>query len=134
MAMGDSAAYVICSLEEIPSRRARGFQLLRHTDTGDKVFAIFVVRWGSRIFGYINQCPHGGVPLDWERNGFLDPTGLRLICGKHGALFEIGTGRCVSGPCQGQALQPVSLVVIDGDVCIEGLDLVEDADHAVAER
>lgn len=59
---------------------------------------------------------------------WTDPSGLRLMCGKHGSLFEIGTGRCVDGPCRGRALKPVSLAVIDGEVCIHGIELVADED------
>jgi len=119
--------YAICGINDIPNRRARAFQLLRRTpDGGEKAFAIFVVRWGGQVFAYVNQCPHEKVNLDWERNQFLDPSGLRLMCGKHGALFEIGTGRCVDGPCRGQGLAPVTVAVIDEDICISGVELVED--------
>lgn len=119
--------YVICALTDIPSRRAKAFQLLRRAEDGtEKTFSIFVVRWGNHVFGYVNQCPHNQVHLDWERNQFLDPDGLRIMCGKHGALFEISTGRCVEGPCMGQSLEPVNVSVIDGDICISGVDLVED--------
>ena len=121
--------YVVCTLNDIPNRRAMAFQLLRRADNGGaKAFSIFVVRWGTQVFGYINECPHGGGNLDWERNQFFDPSGLRLMCGKHGALFAIGTGLCMDGPCQGHTLEPVPLAVIDGDVCIHGIELVEDAD------
>jgi nitrite reductase/ring-hydroxylating ferredoxin subunit len=118
--------YVICNLDDIPNRRAKAFQLVRRDNDGaEKAFSIFVVRWGTRVFGYINQCPHNSVNLDWERNQFLDPSGLRLMCGKHGALFEIGTGRCVDGPCQGERLEPVNVSVLDGDICISGVELIE---------
>ncbi len=120
-------AYSICGLNEISNRRAKAFQLLqRAADGSHKAFSIFVVRWGSQVFGYVNRCPHNGGNLDWERDQFLDPSGLRLMCGKHGSLFEIGTGCCVEGPCQGQGLEPVSVAVIDGDVCVNGVELVVD--------
>ena len=119
-------AYAICALEDISNRRARAFQLLqRAADGGHKAFSIFVVRWGSQVFGYVNRCPHTGANLDWERNQFLDPSGLRLMCGKHGALFEIGTGCCVEGPCTGQGLEPVPVALIGGEVCVIGVELVE---------
>jgi len=119
--------YSICGLNDIANRSAKAFQLLRcAADGSHKAFSIFVVRWGNQVFGYVNRCPHSGGNLDWERNQFLDPSGLRLMCGKHGARFEIGTGRCIEGPCQGQRLQPVSIVVIDGDICVNGVELVED--------
>lgn len=119
--------YAICPLDEIPSRRARAFQLARIDEDGsEKVYSIFVVRWGNQVFGYVNRCPHEGVNLDWERHQFLDQDGLRILCGKHGARFEIGTGRCVDGPCQGRSLEPISVGVIDGDICVAGVTLAED--------
>jgi nitrite reductase/ring-hydroxylating ferredoxin subunit len=122
-------AYAICPLDDISNRRGRAFQLLqRAPDGGQKAFSIFVVRWGSQVFGYVNRCPHTGANLDWERNQFLDPGGQRLMCGKHGALFEIGTGRCVEGPCAGQGLEPVPVAVIGGDVCVIGVEMVADDD------
>lgn len=126
---GDAAGiqYAVCGINEITNRRGKAFQLLRRAANGSATtFSIFVVRWGNQAFGYVNRCPHGGVNLDWERNQFLDSSGLRLICGKHGALFEIGTGRCVEGPCQGEALEAVAVTVIDGDVCVSGVELIED--------
>ncbi|MEA1651228.1 Rieske 2Fe-2S domain-containing protein [Nitrospirillum sp. BR 11164] len=126
-AITPAVAYAICALDDIPSRKARGFHLLRRGDDGQaRPWAIIVVRWGRQVFGYVNTCPHDGVRLDWERNQFLDPEGTRLMCGKHGALFDLGTGRCVEGPCAGDGLRPVALAVLDGDVCVTGVTLVED--------
>ena len=120
-------AYVVCSMSDIPSQRARGFQLMQVAEDGtEKAFNIVVVRWGRQVFGYVNRCPHDGVNLDWERNQFLDPNGIRLMCGKHGALFELGTGQCIEGPCKGRGLQPVALSVIDNDICVTGVTLAED--------
>ncbi len=134
--IGDHAViqYVVCSFDDIPNRRAKAFQLLKRAQDGSATtFFFFVVRWGRRVFGYINRCPHTGVNLDWERNQFLDPSGLRLMCGKHGALFDIGTGRCIDGPCKGDALEPVSITVIDGEVCLSGVELIEDDTGAVGQ-
>jgi nitrite reductase/ring-hydroxylating ferredoxin subunit len=89
-------------------------------------FPIIVVRWGKQVFGYVNKCPHDGVNLDWEHNQFLDPNGIRLMCGKHGASFELGTGICVDGPCKGRSLDPVALTIVDDDICVTGVTLVED--------
>jgi len=128
--MTANVAYAICSLNDIPSRRATGFQLMVAAEDGtERPWPIIVVRWGKQVFGYVNRCPHDGVNLDWERNQFLDPNGLRLMCGKHGALFEIGTGNCVDGPCKGAGLTPVALSVVDGDICVTGVTLVEDEEE-----
>jgi nitrite reductase/ring-hydroxylating ferredoxin subunit len=123
--------YAICAMSDIPSQKARGFNLVRLDENGlEKPFPIIVVRWGKQAFGYVNKCPHDGVNLDWERNTFLEPNyGLRLMCGKHGALFEIGTGNCLEGPCKGQGLTPVELAVIDNDICVVGVALAEDEEE-----
>jgi nitrite reductase/ring-hydroxylating ferredoxin subunit len=127
--IGSCAAYAICRMQDIPSQRARGFQLARIDDTGaERAWPILVVRWGRQVFGYVNLCPHDGVNLDWERNQFLDPNGVRLMCGKHGALFELGTGMCVDGPCKGKSLQPVALEIIDDEICVIGVTLAEDTE------
>lgn len=125
--MENGTAYAICAMNEIPSQRARGFVLSRvDAQGGEQPFPIVVVRWGRQVFGYVNKCPHDGVNLDWERNQFLDPNGIRLMCGKHGALFELGTGLCIEGPCKGRGLQPVALAVLDGDICVLGVQLAEE--------
>ncbi|MBP7337941.1 Rieske 2Fe-2S domain-containing protein [Niveispirillum sp.] len=126
-------AYALCRLDDIPSRKARGFHLLRlEADGGTRPWTIIVVRWGRQVVGYVNRCPHDGVHLDWERNQFLDPDGTRLMCGKHGALFDLGTGACVDGPCRGQSLTPVALTVLDGDICVTGVTLAEDDEPELA--
>jgi nitrite reductase/ring-hydroxylating ferredoxin subunit len=131
--MTTNIAYAICSMNDIPSRRAMGFKLIVLDEHGNnRPWPIIVVRWGRQVFGYVNRCPHDHVTLDWERNQFLDPNGLRLMCGKHGSLFEIGTGNCVDGPCKGQALTPVALTVIDDDICVTGVNLVEDEEDEEA--
>ena len=96
--MKETVAYAICRMADIPSQRARGFQLvIVGDDGGHRPWPIIIVRWGRQVFGYLNKCPHDGVNLDWEHNQFLDPNGIRLMCGKHGSLFELGTGACVDG-------------------------------------
>ncbi len=124
--MEPSIAYAICSMSDIPSRKARGFVLMRVEEDGSKrPWPVVVIRWGKHVFGYVNKCPHDGVNLDWERNQFLDPNCIRLMCGKHGGLFELGTGMCVEGPCKGRSLVPVALAVLDNDICVTGVTLVE---------
>jgi nitrite reductase/ring-hydroxylating ferredoxin subunit len=124
----EAVAYAICSMSDIPSQKARGFHLAVKDENGVvKPWPIIVVRWGKQVFGYVNKCPHDGVNLDWERNQFLEPNyGIRLMCGKHGALFELGTGACIEGPCKGRSLIPVNLVVLDNDICVVGVTLAEE--------
>ncbi len=135
--MEEEIAYAICSMSDIPSQKARGFHLVLVEEDGSKrPWPIIVVRWGRQVFGYVNKCPHDGVNLDWERNQFLDPNGIRLMCGKHGALFELGTGQCIEGPCKGRSLQPVALSILENDICVTGVTLeeVEEEEEAVTDE
>ena len=102
-------------------------------DGAHRPWPIIIVRWGRQVFGYVNKCPHDGVNLDWEHNQFLDPNGVRLMCGKHGALFELGTGLCVDGPCKGKGLTPIAVAVLDDDICVTGVALVEDGEDELSE-
>ncbi len=125
----ENVAYVICALNDIQSQKAAGFNLMVVEEGEQRPLSLVIVRWGRQVFGYVNKCPHDGVKLDWERNQFLDGNGLRLMCGKHGALFELGTGICTDGPCKGRTLKPIELEVIDGDICAKGITLGEESDE-----
>ncbi|POF33848.1 Rieske (2Fe-2S) protein [Roseibium marinum] len=133
----EETPYVVCGLNDIPSKRAYGFCLIRLDEHGtEQPWPIVIIRWGLQAFGYVNRCPHDGVNLDWEQDQFLDAYGTRLMCGKHGALFDIGTGDCIDGPCKGEGLQPIDVRVIEGDICVLGVELAgygEDGEEAGAD-
>ena len=107
----------LCLLEEIPEGAGRGFSL-KSGATGNDIgnqrgLDILIVRSGDRAFGYVNSCPHARSPLDWTPDRFMSRDGRHIQCATHGALFEIGTGLCVSGPCVGKHLTPVPVIVTD---------------------
>lgn len=120
-------AYAICATTDISNRQGKAFSLLREGEDGTLTpWRIFVVRWGKQVYGYVNRCPHQGVNLDFESNRFIEPFSKTIVCGKHGSQFELETGRCIEGPCLGQSLEPVDVVIIDGDICVTGVTLAED--------
>jgi nitrite reductase/ring-hydroxylating ferredoxin subunit len=125
---GGEPVWVIGRANDIEPGRAKPFSLSRVTETGEaRPFAIFVVRRSRNDYvGYLNGCPHGGTWLNINAGEFFSEDRAQLRCGRHGARFEIATGRCVEGPCEGAALEPVALTVLDGDLCICGVELVED--------
>lgn len=119
--------FVICRANEIEEEQARGFWLAIRTDEGEvKPWPILVARKGSRFFGYENVCPHAGSRLDTVPGQFMDEDGNFLTCGKHRAQFDIDTGHCFIGPCQGKQLTQVELIIDDGDVCVTGVELAEE--------
>jgi nitrite reductase/ring-hydroxylating ferredoxin subunit len=105
----------LCKLDEIAEPGAKGFEL--PGEDGPRY--IFVVRTDGGLYGYVNSCPHLGTPLDLMPDRFLTEDGSELICATHGARFEIASGRCTSGPCHGDSLEPVALSVADGQVVLD---------------
>ncbi|MEQ8284074.1 Rieske (2Fe-2S) protein [Thalassospira sp.] len=99
------AGTVLCKLSDLDATGAKGLHL------GDK--GIFVVRSDQGVFGYVNSCPHVGVPLDMEPDEFISEFGGEIICSTHGARFRIEDGECISGPCMGDVLEPVAVYVQD---------------------
>jgi nitrite reductase/ring-hydroxylating ferredoxin subunit len=120
--------YVICRAVEIEDGDAKGFALMRAEPSGEpKPWRIVLTRKGSNVYGYENVCPHQGSRLDDAHPGsFLDEDGNFLACGTHGSMFDPDTGACFIGPCKGQSLTPISLVIDDGDVCVTGVALAEE--------
>ncbi|MFG1464261.1 Rieske 2Fe-2S domain-containing protein [Xanthobacter sp. DSM 24535] len=119
--------FAICSTYEIDDGGARGFVLARLDENGaSKAWPILVTRKSNTFFGFENACPHQGSRLDTIPGEFLDEDGNFLTCGKHRAQFDLDTGHCFIGPCQGKALKPVELVIDDGDVCLVGIELAEE--------
>ncbi len=123
-----SELYAICQNGAIEDGDATGFLLMRITSTGEpKPWPILITRKGNNFYGFENSCPHKGEQLDTNNPGsFLDEDGNFLTCQNHGAQFDLDTGKCFIGPCQGKSLTPITIVVDDGDVCITGVELAED--------
>ena len=76
----------------------------------------FVVRYNGVAHGYVNQCAHVQVPLDWQEGDFFDMTRPYLICSTHGAQYQPETGYCVLGPCKGKSLQKLNVIEQDGSI------------------
>lgn len=106
---------VICALHELADPGAKGFTL----GQGEWPLKGFVVRKGDGVHAYVNHCPHAGFPLNWQPDQFLLPGGSAIRCVMHGALFEMETGQCLSGPCLGLGLQPLPVQVRHGYVLLD---------------
>jgi len=120
--------FVVCRADSIEPGGAKAFSLSRITETGEqRPFPIVIVRsHADEYFGYLNSCPHQGIWLNFGAGEFFTADRALLQCGRHGAKFEVDTGLCVDGPCSGASLQPIALVVDDGEICLCGVALVED--------
>lgn len=131
MAKDDIELFVICAADAIERGGARAFSLSRLNEDGDsRPFPVVIVRTdGNEYFAYVNSCPHQHIWLNFGAGEFFTPDRAFLKCGRHGATFEIDTGLCIDGPCQGQNLEPIAVAVVDGEVCLCGVALAEDDGH-----
>jgi nitrite reductase/ring-hydroxylating ferredoxin subunit len=108
-----STEQTLCALEELPDGEARGF--LPNARREDRLFA---VRRGARVLAYLNTCPHNWRPLDWAKDKFLACPGGDIVCFAHGAHFDVSSGVCTSGVCEGERLIPVPVRVVNGEVLV----------------
>ncbi len=107
---------VVCEFAELTDPGSKEFRI----GEGDWPFRGFVVRKGDEVFAYKNYCMHVGHPLNWQPDSFLTKDGSQIICASHGAVYEIESGVCVSGPCPGKILRSVTAEIRDGLVVITG--------------
>jgi nitrite reductase/ring-hydroxylating ferredoxin subunit len=97
-------------LDLIEDSRARNFVLQMKTGR----FHGFIVRDGLIVSGFVDRCPHAGLPLAQALDQYLTPDGRFIACSWHGALFDRRTGACLAGPCSGQRLTSWPVVLVDG--------------------
>jgi nitrite reductase/ring-hydroxylating ferredoxin subunit len=101
----------LCRLEDIQDKGAKGFVFRE----GDKLFAGFILREGTRVTGFVESCPHAGWPMASGPDRYLTRDGRFILCAGHGALFQ-KDGLCVSGPCYGESLTRWPVEVVRGVV------------------
>jgi len=109
---GTPVGPLLCRLGDLPDGGGKGFWFGRDTAR----LGVFAVRKGNTVVAYLNSCPHRGTPLDWLPDRFLDRDGCHILCATHGALFRIGDGFCLSGPCVGAKLRAVRTVHRGGEI------------------
>lgn len=94
---------LLANIDEIADGDSRGFD-----PEGSGRDTMFVVRQGNALHAYRNACPHvDGASLPWRKDAYLSADRRHIVCYAHGAMFDIASGICVLGPCEGQALTRV---------------------------
>ena len=114
---------VVCHLDELSDPGSRGLVLR----VDGQLYDVFIVRLGQQVFAYLNSCPHTGGPLDWMPDQFLNLDRDYIQCATHAALFRIGDGYCVAGPCAGERLTSVPVIVDAGEVVVLHSDFPVDS-------
>ena len=113
---------VVCRLDELDDPDSRGMTVTQ----GGQLHDVFVVRQDGQVFGYRNSCPHTGGPLDWVPDRFLNLDRDYIQCATHDALFRLHDGACVVGPCKGDSLAAVPVIIEAGEVIM----LTDALDHS----
>ncbi|WP_066777496.1 Rieske (2Fe-2S) protein [Sphingomonas sp. CCH5-D11] len=94
------AGIALGPLDQILDGQARNFVIELRAGR----FHGFIVRRADQAFGYVDRCPHMGLPLAQKLDDYVSAG--HITCSWHGALFDITSGACVGGPCPGTALTP----------------------------
>jgi nitrite reductase/ring-hydroxylating ferredoxin subunit len=85
---------------------------------GEAFATLIVTRRGDQIAAFRNRCPHAGYPLQRHDGRIVVQEGRFMVCGAHGASFTLEDGACAGGPCNGDGLERVAVVVRDGVVSV----------------
>ena len=100
----------ICETDVLTDPGSYGFEVEHQGETVEG----FLVYHDGQFYAYRNSCPHTGAPLDWVEHQFLDADGALIQCAVHDARFYIDSGECVFGPCPGESLDRLAIMV-EGD-------------------
>jgi nitrite reductase/ring-hydroxylating ferredoxin subunit len=107
--------HILCKTTDIEDPGSKSFEVKINRRTE----SIFIVHKNGEFFAYLNQCPHTGASLEWQQDQFLDLDRELIQCATHDALFVIDSGECISGPCSGDALQPLPLSIIRDEIHLD---------------
>lgn len=101
----------LCALSDLVEGEGKTFRYRVQFD----LFTGAVFRFGDRVVGYVDSCPHAGWPLGARDDHYLTADKRHILCAGHWALFTFD-GACVAGPCAGETLITWPVAVIDGEV------------------
>jgi len=116
--------YPVCSLGQLAHAECLEFTLpaeLTHqaADTNPILIEAFALNWQGQYYCYSNSCPHTNVNLNWTANQFFDLDTQYIQCSLHGALFDPQSGLCLRGPCLGESLIALPILIQDGVVSVD---------------
>ena len=104
----------ICDFNRLAELSCKEFTVNNDTSPEDG----FLIYYKKHCYAYKNSCPHTGANLNWQEGQFFSFDGHFLQCSLHGALFEPTSGLCVRGPCLGQSLMPITVVIENDNVFV----------------
>jgi len=106
----------LMTLADLPDGAVAGVETVVDGDPE----SLILHRDGDAVRAWLNICPHAGRRLDWSPGQFLKSGDGLLVCAAHGASFELAAGQCVAGPCRGESLRPVPVVLREDGIWLAG--------------
>ncbi|MEP7313631.1 MAG: Rieske 2Fe-2S domain-containing protein [Pseudomonadota bacterium] len=107
-----AAGTVLLDLADVADGGSRAFTL----GEGEWPLRGMLIRDGDAVQAYVNRCPHAGHQLNFMSDNFLTPDRQLIICRSHDAMFDKASGVCVAGPCPGESLTRIAIVIESGKV------------------
>jgi nitrite reductase/ring-hydroxylating ferredoxin subunit len=83
---------------------------------GDARVSLILTRRGESVACFRNRCAHANYPLQRADGRIVVQEARYLVCAAHGASYTLDEGACAGGPCNGEGLERVAIVVRDGVV------------------
>jgi len=110
-----SSASRITSVDDVPTDTTLVYRL-RPIGGGDQKEAI-LLRDAEGVVSWLNYCQHF-THIKLDKGSGAELRNGEVICTNHGAYFEVDSGRCTHGPCEGAYLTEVAVAVDDGAVVL----------------
>lgn len=109
--MSAGAARIV-DLEDVPEDST--FLFTVRDEEGDRREAI-IIRHRDEVVGWLNYCQHfTHIRLD-KGSGATRRDG-EVLCTNHGAMFDVESGLCTHGPCEGAYLEAIDVTAENGTV------------------
>ena len=102
----------LAPLEDVPSAAA----IVVYAGEGDTRVSLILTRQSEAIACFRNRCAHASYPLQRADGRIVVQEGRYLVCAAHGASYTLSDGACAGGPCNGDGLERIAIVVRDGVV------------------
>ena len=114
-----SSASRITSVDEVPEETTFLFRV--QPVDGDEQKEAILVRDDEGIISWLNYCQHY-THIKLDKGSGAELRNGEVVCTNHGAYFEVDSGRCSFGPCEGAFLNEIDIEVEDGEVYLVDVD------------
>lgn len=104
----------IAAVSEVPTDSTM-LVTLRRVETGETVEAILTRLGDGSVVAFKNQCQHW-TDVQLDRGSGAAIRDGQVLCRKHGAAFQLESGYCDFGPCEGSTLATIGITIEDETV------------------